>query len=153
MEAVLGINGTRILFGALAGFVIGLGVFTFVYAEGASYLSSDSAACANCHVMQEQYDGWLKSSHRAVATCNDCHTPRPFLMKWGMKALNGARHSWAFTTGLFKEPIFASALNLRVTEDACLNCHAEMTAAMTHPSGGADKRFCLNCHRSVGHLH
>src|SRR5688572_23773077 len=32
------------------GAAAGVGGFTFVYAEGASYLTDDPAACANCHV-------------------------------------------------------------------------------------------------------
>ena len=31
---------------------------------GASYLTDDPAACANCHVMQEHFDAWPRSSHR-----------------------------------------------------------------------------------------
>jgi len=34
------------------GVLLGIGLVTFVYAEGASYLSTDPAACANCHIMQ-----------------------------------------------------------------------------------------------------
>ena len=59
-----------ILLGVIIGVAVGIGVYTFAYAKGWSYLTDDPAACANCHVMREQYDGWLKSSHRAVATCN-----------------------------------------------------------------------------------
>lgn len=136
----------------LSGFIIGLGGFTFVYANGASYLSSDASACANCHIMQEQYDGWLKSSHRSAAKCNDCHMPHGFFSKWGMKALNGVRHSWAFTTGWFDEPIFISAMNRRVTENSCKSCHSALTAEMDHEAQGGE-RSCITCHRSVGHLH
>jgi cytochrome c nitrite reductase small subunit len=46
-----------------------------VSTHGTSYLSSDPAVCINCHIMQEQYDGWLHGSHHAVAVCNDCHLP------------------------------------------------------------------------------
>ncbi|RYE57570.1 MAG: hypothetical protein EOP20_07245, partial [Hyphomicrobiales bacterium] len=60
------------------GAAVGLGGYTFVYAKGASYLGNDPNACANCHVMQDHLDGWYKSSHRSVATCNDCHTPAGF---------------------------------------------------------------------------
>jgi cytochrome c nitrite reductase small subunit len=136
----------------LAGFIVGLGGFTFVYANAASYLSSDAAACANCHIMKEQYSGWQKSSHRLVAKCNDCHMPHEFFAKWGMKALNGMRHSWAFTTGWFKEPIFITPMNQRVTENACKFCHAAMTSEMAHEAPGGE-RSCITCHRSVGHLH
>ena len=53
----------------------GLGAFTFGYGDGAAYLQNDPQSCANCHVMQPQLDSWTKSSHKAVATCNDCHLP------------------------------------------------------------------------------
>ena len=56
----------------LVGSAGGLGVYTFVYAKGYSYITNDPAACANCHVMNDQYSGWLKASHRSVAVCNDC---------------------------------------------------------------------------------
>jgi len=52
--------------------VLGLGTYTFTYARGWAYLTDDAGACANCHVMHEQYDGWIKSSHRSLAVCNDC---------------------------------------------------------------------------------
>jgi nitrate/TMAO reductase-like tetraheme cytochrome c subunit len=70
-----------ILLGMLIGVAIGIDVYTFAYAKGWSYLTDDPAACANCHVMREQFEGWLKSSHRAVASCNSCHTPPNFLGK------------------------------------------------------------------------
>lgn len=47
------------------GSVVGLGAYTFVYAKGASYLSNDPRACANCHIMQDHLDGWIKASHRS----------------------------------------------------------------------------------------
>ena len=62
-----------VVLGALLGAAVGIGGYTFVYARGYSYLIDDPQACMNCHVMREQFDGWLKSSHRSVATCNSCH--------------------------------------------------------------------------------
>src|SRR6266496_2799860 len=88
-----------ILLGVVIGIAVGIGAYTFAYAKGWSYLTDDPAACANCHVMREQYDGWLKSSHRAVATCNDCHTPANFIGKYATKASNGFWHSFFFTMG------------------------------------------------------
>jgi Cytochrome c552 len=53
------------------GLALGIGAYMFVYARGASYLTNDPAACANCHVMREQLDGWTVGSHRAVAAARD----------------------------------------------------------------------------------
>ena len=38
-------------FAVMVGAFVGLGLFTFWYARGASYLTDDPRACINCHVM------------------------------------------------------------------------------------------------------
>jgi cytochrome c nitrite reductase small subunit len=135
------------------GLAVGIGAYTFVYAKGASYLTNDPRACVNCHVMREQYDGWIASSHRGVAVCNDCHAPHDLVGKYTTKAVNGFWHSVAFTSGRFHEPIEIGARNRRVTEGACRHCHRDVVEAIdTHPR--TDQRIdCVRCHRSVGHLH
>ncbi len=146
--------------GAFAGIVAGLGGYTFVYAEGASYMTNDPAACMNCHVMREQYEGWQKSSHHAVAVCNDCHAPHDLVGKYTTKAINGWNHSLAFTTGEFHEPIQVTDRNRRITEGACRYCHGEMTEQIDlHPAVSSagfddgDSISCIRCHRNVGHMH
>lgn len=140
---------------AVLGIAIGVGTYTFIYAKGASYLTNDPASCANCHIMNEQYDGWLKSSHRNAATCNDCHTPPGVIAKYATKASNGFWHSFYFTTNTFHEPIQIKSANLAVTEQACQKCHAEITEAIATPHANAkgEATSCVKCHRSVGHLH
>lgn len=141
-----------ILASILTGIALGISIYTFIYAKGASYLVNDPAACANCHVMNEQYEGWLKSSHRAVATCNDCHTPANFLGKYLSKASNGFWHSFAFTTGKFHEPIQIKSRNQEITEKACLKCHQDIVEAIKG-NQKTGQISCLRCHRSVGHMH
>ena len=142
-----------VTFMGLVGAVAGVGSYTFVYAEGASYLTNDPTACANCHIMNEQYDSWTKSSHHAVATCNDCHAPHDFVGKYFTKALNGWNHSWAFTTDRFHEPIQINARNRRITEAACRYCHANVVHVIdTRPEPGMELA-CIRCHNSVGHMH
>jgi cytochrome c nitrite reductase small subunit len=141
-----------LVLGATIGIALGIGAYTFGYAQGASYLTNNPASCANCHVMNEQYDGWLRSSHRAVATCNDCHTPPGTIAKYATKANNGFWHSFAFTTGWFHEPIQIGARNRQITEQSCQKCHAELTQPI-NGAHAAQTTSCLHCHRSVGHLH
>jgi len=128
------------------GAAIGVGTFTFVYARGASYLGNDPATCANCHVMREHYGAWRKSSHHAIATCNDCHAPPSGPRKYWVKAVNGFNHSYAFTTGDFVEPIRITASNRAVTEEQCRRCHADVIHTM-----GTAQVSCIRCHDSVGH--
>jgi cytochrome c nitrite reductase small subunit len=144
-----------IVLGVMIGLAVGLGSYTFVYARGYSYLLNDPQSCANCHVMQEQFDGWEKSSHRSVATCNDCHTPPGLIAKYATKASNGFWHSFAFTTGRFHEPIQIKSHNKEVTEKACRKCHQDIVEAIEgpHSDKGGDETSCLRCHRNVGHLH
>lgn len=138
--------------GVLCGLALGIGAYTFIYAEGASYLRNDPAACVNCHIMREQFDGWNHGSHHAVATCNDCHAPHNLLGKYATKGINGFRHSLAFTTGRFHEPIQITKFNERITEGACRTCHAEIVQAIDAPHRGSENLSCIRCHASVGHM-
>lgn len=137
----------------------GLGAFTFGYGKGFSYMRNDPSACANCHVMQDHFEAWQKSSHHQVATCNDCHLPHNFVGKWWVKSDNGFFHSLAFTTGSYHDPIQIKDRNRRVTQNACLHCH-ENTVHQMYPveaswTGGktaaTQMTQCIQCHNDVGH--
>jgi cytochrome c nitrite reductase small subunit len=120
-------------------------------------MTNDPAACANCHVMREQFEAWGVSSHRAVAVCNDCHAPHTLVAKYLTKALNGFHHSVAFTTGQFHEPIAIGPRNRAITEAACRHCHADLVESIeAHAPAQPPARrelACTRCHDSVGHLH
>jgi cytochrome c nitrite reductase small subunit len=151
---------------AVIGMSLGLGLFTFGYARGSSYLTNDPAACANCHIMSEHYAAWMKGSHHTVATCNDCHTPHNVVGKYVVKARNGFWHSFYFTTGNFPDPLRITGRNREVTEHACRYCHADITEAIDHApettsppveqaqgtAAHSDEPIsCIRCHRYVGH--
>ena len=146
-------HAAGLVFVALLGVVLGLGVYTFAYARGWSYLTNDPKACANCHVMNEQYDGWVKASHRSVAVCNDCHVPPDFLGKYATKAQNGFWHSFYFTTQTFHEPIRATRKSRGIAEANCRRCHATVALGMGTPSHEGPRGVsCIRCHSSVGHM-
>lgn len=125
--------------------------------------------------MQSHFDSWTKSSHKSVATCNDCHLPHDVAGKWITKADNGFFHSLAFTTNDFHEPIQIKERNRRVTQHACLHCHGDfvndMKPSASHGGVGnalggrvvggsagahgssvaSDMLSCIHCHSDVGH--
>ena len=138
--------------GVSLGAAVGIGAYTFVYARGGSYLSDDPKTCANCHVMRSYYDDWIKSSHAAVADCNDCHAPRDLLHRYSDKVWNGFWHSLAFTTGGFHEPIRIQPHSASTIEEACRTCHVEIVEAMGGLETTGESRSCLRCPGSVGHF-
>ena len=150
--ALLGRRGAWTLLAVLIGVALGIGTFTFVYAEGASYLSTDPKACVNCHIMRAEYDAWQKSSHHGNATCVDCHLPAAGLAKWWAKGMNGWNHSKAFTLQDFPEPIQITPRNARILQENCLRCHGDLVhdlvAGATRES---DELRCVHCHDTVGH--
>jgi len=137
-------------------------VFGYLVAESQmlSYLSSEPEVCINCHTMNTHYATWRHSSHRAEATCVDCHLPHDSLSrKMLAKARDGFNHSKAMTFGTY-------GANLRISRDAasriqenCIRCHSSLVSQMvenaqryrragSHVRGG---RMCWDCHRGMPH--
>lgn len=134
------------------GLTIGVGLFTFRYARGLSYLSADPAACANCHIMQRQFDSWQASSHHTVAKCVDCHLPHEFLQKYLAKAESGFRHSEKFTAQDFEEPITIKAKGRAILQRNCVTCHDALVHDIANgPRGARDELTCTHCHAGAGH--
>ncbi|MBX3444812.1 MAG: cytochrome c nitrite reductase small subunit [Planctomyces sp.] len=142
-----------ILLAVVCGGIFGLGAFTFGYGQGWSYLSNNPEACANCHIMQHHFDSWQQSSHRHVAVCNDCHLPHDAIGKWVTKSDNGFFHSLAFTLENFHEPIQIKPRNRRVTQNACIECHADLIHPMLDIGHTGESLACVHCHSDVGHGH
>lgn len=135
-----------------AGTMSGLAIYTFTYAEGFSYFSSDPRACANCHIMNEQYDSWNKSSHHAAAQCVDCHMPHDSVVaKIVAKADNGFRHSKGFTLQDFHEPIMITPRNSKILQANCIRCHNELVHGIALPDTHTNQLSCVHCHSHTGH--
>ncbi|MEN9933937.1 MAG: cytochrome c nitrite reductase small subunit [Chloroflexota bacterium] len=134
----------------MVGVLAGLGTYTFYYARGYSYLSDNPQACVNCHIMREQYDGWAKSSHHSVATCNSCHVPHDIVGKYATKAENGFWHSYYFTFQNFHYPIQMRPQSRAILQENCLYCHGQFVGNVAAHS--ADSQIdCVKCHQGVGH--
>ncbi len=128
----------------LGGTALGLGAYTFVYAQGFSYFSNNPAACANCHIMRDYYDSWQRSTHHGRAVCNDCHTPHAIAPKLLTKAENGWNHSMRFTLQNYPDPIRIRPVNARRLRENCLRCHGDMASQIPDED-------CVRCHAGVGH--
>ena len=150
--AFSGMSVAGLVLCALVGVLLGAGAYTVRYAEGASYLSDDPKTCVNCHIMRDQYDGWQKASHHAVATCNDCHVPHDTIPKYLFKAEDGLWHSKGFTLQDFPEPIRIRPASLAVVQTNCVECHHDLVNdILGHGSTGSEPADCVHCHAAVGH--
>ncbi len=136
----------------LCGSAIGVGVFGIGYSDLPSYLGSEAETCLNCHVMQDQYDGWRHGSHATVATCKDCHLPHDNIInQLYVEAQDGLLHGYKFTTGDYPTNIVIRDASLEVVNSSCLYCHAA-TATDMHFSKQADETItCTRCHSNIGH--
>jgi cytochrome c nitrite reductase small subunit len=146
-----GSNRLLLAIAVLAGAVLGVGGYAFVYADAFSYLSSDPKVCANCHIMQPQYDSWQKAGHHHVAVCNDCHLPRGFFVAYFTKALNGFNHAKAYTLQDFHEPITAKPFNAGIVQANCLACHRDLVGEAVGRRGPEEEASCVHCHPDAGH--
>ena len=141
-----------IVLAGLLGIFFGIGFYTFGYSKGLSYLSSDPAACANCHIMQDQYSSWQKGTHHTAAVCVECHLPHEFIPKMIEKAEHGWRHSKAFTLQNFHEPIQITGKSSATLQQNCLRCHGEMLHGIVAGSSTDQNAVtCVHCHQGVGH--
>ena len=142
-----------LLLAAVAGTAVGVAGFTFLYAEGLSYFSTDPKACANCHIMNDQYASWTKGPHHhSDARCVDCHLPHDTLAKYFAKALNGYHHSKGFTLQDFHEPILIKPRNAAILQDNCVRCHGDFVHDALAPAGRFQEAGrCVHCHRGSGH--
>jgi len=142
-----------ILFAVLLGALTGIGTFTFNYAEGLSYFSTDPRACKNCHIMNDEYNSWTKGPHHGSATCVDCHLPHEFIPKYIAKADNGWRHSKAFTLQNFHEPIQITPRNADILQANCIRCHGQFVHELVTGARAPtrDSVQCVHCHHNVGH--
>jgi cytochrome c nitrite reductase small subunit len=142
----------------MVGAIFGLGLYAVYSSRAFSYLSDAPETCVNCHIMAPQYATWQHSSHREVATCNDCHVPHDNIFRtYFFKAMDGARHATMFTLRLEPQNIFIKEAGIGVVQENCVRCHSNLitdSRLLVQTSVFHDKfedRLCWECHREVPH--
>ena len=140
------------LLSGLVGILVGVALFTFVYANGVGYFGHESKTCVQCHAMKPQYDAWSRGSHANVATCQDCHNPHDNVAAWLVsEADNGFWHSLKFTFEAYPTNMRIRPHNLDIVESNCLKCHGALTSDLALTRNHTTQISCTQCHSNVGH--
>jgi cytochrome c nitrite reductase small subunit len=130
--------------------VIALGFFVYV-SDAPAYGGKAPETCANCHVMDAQYENWYHAPHEKVTECVDCHLPHENVVAYYLeKGRQGAKDVYAFTTGNIPIAIRASSKTKSIIQSNCLRCHAEKVESIVMGPQPFD-RLCWDCHRNVSH--
>ena len=138
------------LFIASAAAVIALGFFVFV-TNAPAYGGSAPETCANCHVMDSQYENWYHAPHEKATECVDCHLPHENVAAYYLeKGRQGAKDVYAFTTGDIPVAIRASEKTKGIIQSNCLRCHEQKVESIVMGAQPFD-RYCWDCHRTVSH--
>lgn len=137
---------------AIAAAVIALTFFVFV-TDAPAYGGSAPETCANCHVMDAQYENWYHAPHEKWTECVDCHLPHDNVVVYYLeKGRQGAKDVYAFTTGNIPVAIRASEQTKGIIQDNCIRCHeAKVESIVMGPAGQPFDRYCWECHRNVAH--
>lgn len=142
----------------MLGAIVGLGIYLVQISNVVSYASDDPRACINCHVMTAEYITWDHSSHREVATCNDCHVPHDNLLrKYMFKAKDGMYHASVYTLRMEPQTIVMREESEKVVQANCIRCHQQqvtdpkMTSWVDGHYEHRTERSCFDCHRETPH--
>ncbi|MGE5073746.1 MAG: cytochrome c nitrite reductase small subunit [Anaerolineae bacterium] len=138
------------LIAAIAAAVMALGIFVYV-TDAPAYAGTNPSTCANCHVMDSQYENWAHAGHAQAATCAECHLPHQNIFVYYIaKARTGMHDVYVFSTGQTPVAIRAKPETQHIIQDNCIRCHqAAVENIMLGPQ--AFERNCWDCHRSVAH--
>lgn len=102
--------------------------------------------CAQCHVMESNYEAWAHAGAHRRARCVDCHLPNQHAaVHYLWKTLDGAKDALVFYSGRVPERIILSSRGHGVLQANCVRCHE--TTVMRIDT----ERECWSCHRRISH--
>ena len=138
-------TGFRILGFFGAGFLLFL--FVFFGPPKVYHKTSTPEFCASCHVMDYQYDAWMKNADHRNLECVECHLPNNNFanhMLW--KGYDGTKDVIYFFGRLYADELRISVHGQHTVQDNCVRCHGEMVSQLN-----IEDRTCWSCHRRVNH--
>jgi len=135
---------------AITAAVLAMGYFVFV-TDAAAYGGNAPETCANCHVMDSQYENWYHGAHGSRANCTDCHLPHENIaVYYAEKGRQGMKDTYAFVTGAIPVAIRANDKTKELVQENCIRCHLQTVESIVMGAQPMD-RYCWDCHRDVAH--
>lgn len=129
---------------------IALGVFVVV-TDTPAMMGSDSATCANCHVMDAAYENWYHAPHEKWTECVDCHLPHENVFAYYLaKGKTGMHDVYVFSTGGTPVMIRANEDTREWVQGNCIRCHEDAVESMLTGIQPFE-RNCWDCHRNISH--
>lgn len=130
--------------------LIALAVFVIV-TDAPAYAGTASATCANCHVMDSNYENYYHAAHQGWAVCTDCHLPHDSEVDYYYeKGRLGIHDVYVFGSGQTPEVIDISDHSRSIVQQNCIRCH-ESTVESILVGAQAFERNCWECHRNAAH--
>ncbi|VAW61906.1 Cytochrome c-type protein NapC [hydrothermal vent metagenome] len=156
-------------------FFIITGIFSVVFFESTLAQTNTEKFCISCHEMQTNFSEYEDTPHDknrtgVVATCPDCHVPKPFAAKILAKlyAVKDLYHHFAGTIDT-EEKYETHRLTMakrvwKYMEDTdsreCRSCHDVVSMDLSEQEGRAARKHknleqtgktCIDCHKGIAH--
>lgn len=108
--------------------------------------SSTPEFCAQCHVMESEYENWFHNAGHRRLKCVDCHLPNDTMARHlVLKGMTGMWDSFVFYSGRVPETIRISRNGADLVKENCTRCHEQMVSLIN------EDRDCWQCHRRLAH--
>ncbi len=106
--------------------------------------------CGSCHVMEEQVETFMHSSHHIAAECGDCHVPHELVYGAFDKAYTGTKDLIGVIFNKDPFEISAGKHSKDVVQANCVRCHQEFLNEVGNTMDENGK-YCFDCHRNTPH--
>jgi len=126
----------------------GLLVFLFLLVGPPKLLARSESPdfCAQCHVMESEYEAWIHTGAHRRKKCVECHLPNENMgIHYVWKSIDGLKDVAFFYSGRVPEGIKLTSHGAKVLQANCIRCHQSAVEFINHD------RKCWECHRRIAH--
>jgi cytochrome c nitrite reductase small subunit len=134
------------ILGLLVLVLAGVGAFVSFGPPGLYAKSGTPEFCAQCHVMEGEYENWFHNAGHRRQKCIECHLPNDNAARHlALKGMTGMWDSFVFYSGRVPETIQISKDGAAIVKENCIRCHEQMVSRIN------EDRDCWQCHRRLSH--